>query len=71
MKKPDKLKRVNDGKEFLITYVGFLNPLKSRFRAFDGEIDDVTWVSDFFFVSGSTGHTYVPIIFKTNNAGSV
>jgi hypothetical protein len=60
MRHPDLLKRSNDGKEFKLTYMAFLNPLVVRYRAEDGETEDLTWVSDSFFVSGTTGHTYRP-----------
>jgi len=60
MKHPNELKRVSDGRIFRITYVAFLDPRKSRYQS-EFDIDDLTWVSDTFFVSGSTGHTYVPV----------
>jgi len=62
MKFPMKLKRVNDGKEFDLRYIGSLVPSNVRHYYVNGdEIEDLTWISDNFFVSGSTGHTYRPI----------
>lgn len=60
MKIPERFNRISDGKPFRRVDV-VLPDQKIRIRSHD-ESDDVTWVSDNFFVSGSTGHTFKPYV---------
>jgi len=55
--------RVQDGKLFRLTlYAAAFSTGKKRDIVSDsGESDTITWVTDSFFVSGETGHTFVPV----------
>lgn len=60
---PIDFKRMNDGKLFLLVgHCGYTNYNKRHVESADGEKDIVTWVTNQFFVSGTTGHTFVPFL---------
>lgn len=58
---PIDFERVQDGKIFLMM-AGSYDDNKRTIESGDGERDVVTWVSDEFFVSGQTGHTFKPYV---------